>query len=318
MKFPLSILDDKPVDVFGFGTNAVDILISVPRFPSFASKVELTGYERLAGGEVASTLVGLQRLGMRTAYAGAFGDDEAGTFGYRSLEREGVDLECSRTIAGAATQIAFIIVDENSGERTVIWKRDPKLALNADDAPFDALSRCRILHMTPHDTQACIALAREARRLDVPTSLDIDSMPDGVDELLPLVDILIVSQEFPQQMFGDVDTETGLARLRSRFGTPLVAVTLGGKGSVVLCGNELIRTEGFGVPGGCRDTTGAGDAFRSGFLYGILRGETIEKSAIYANAVAALKCRAIGARTALPSENELNWFLKNGGQLLSE
>ena len=86
-------------------------------------------------------------------------------------------------------------------------------------------------------------------------------------------------------------------------------MTLGEKGSLIYCENEFIETDGFEVPGSCKDTTGAGDAFRSGFLYGLINGETIEQSARTANAVAALKCRQMGARTALPREDELREML---------
>ena len=95
-----------------------------------------------------------------------------------------------------------------------------------------------------------------------------------------------------------------------RFGCPIVGVTLGEAGSLLLCDGEFIETPGFAVPGGCRDTTGAGDAFRVGLLYGLLKGESIEESARLANAVAALKCRQVGARTALPDESELRSLLK--------
>ena len=123
MKFPFFIPTDRDVDVFGFGTNAVDFLIRVPHFPAFTSKVELTDYSQAAGGEIASTMVGLARLGMRTAYIGRFGDDEAGDFGIKTLIDEGIDVRYAERVTGARTQIAFILIDEASGERTVIWKR---------------------------------------------------------------------------------------------------------------------------------------------------------------------------------------------------
>ena len=82
-------------------------------------------------------------------------------------------------------------------------------------------------------------------------------------------------------------------------------MTLGAKGSLILCENEFIETGGYAVPNGCKDTTGAGDAFRVGLLYGLIKGETVETSARMANAVAALKCRELGARTALPNRDEL-------------
>src|SRR5690606_21467617 len=98
---------------------------------------------------------------------------------------------------------------------------------------------------------------------------------------------------------------------QERFGCRVAGVTLGSYGSLLLCEDTFIESKGYEVPGGCRDTTGAGDSFRVGLLYGLLRGAPIEEGAKFANAVAALKCRAVGARTALPTENELHEFLRS-------
>lgn len=305
---------DKKFDVVGFGTNAVDFLIEVPSYPQFNSKIELSNYTQLAGGEAASTMVGLQRLGLSTAYAGRFGDDPAAEIGIRSLEDEGVDTSFAERIGGAATQIAFIIVDEASGERTVIWKRDKKLAYSTQDAPLDAARQCRVLHVTPHDTAACIAMARAAREAGAYVSIDIDNIFDGIDQLLPLVDIFASSADFPERLTGIASLESSLSELSKTYGFKVACATLGESGSILLTNGEFIRTEGFAVPGGCVDTTGAGDAFRAGLLFGILSGMPIELAADAANAVAALKCRRLGARTALPTENELLTALKSAGR----
>jgi sugar/nucleoside kinase (ribokinase family) len=310
MHLPVRILTDREFDVLGFGTNAVDYLITVPNFPEFASKVELNEYVRAAGGEIASTMVGMQRLGARTSYAGRFGNDDAGRFGLSSLQDEGVDLALSRRVDGAATQIAFIVIDERSGERTVIWKRDARLSVPANEAPVDAVSRCGILHMTPHDTAACIRLAESARKAGTVVSLDIDNVFDGIEVLLPLVDILITSSEFPKKLLGMSDTKEALTAIQERYRNALVGMTLGERGSAVYCAGEYFESPGFAVPGGCKDTTGAGDAFRTGLLYGLLRNEPVEVAAEIANSVAALKCRKVGARTALPLGAELEAFLK--------
>ena len=309
MRFPLNIPAKAAFDVLGFGTNAVDFLITVPEYPNFGSKVELRSYVREAGGEIATTMVGLQRLGMRTSYAGRFGDDDAGRFGLKTLEDENVDLEFSEVIAGAETQIAFIVIDEKTGERTVIWKRDEKLRVGQNDAPLAAIEKCRLLHLTPHDTEACIRLASYARALGVPVSVDIDNVFDGIERLFPLVDILIAGAEFPQKFLGIDDPKQALESLASKYQNALLGVTLAAHGSILLCAGELIETDGFAVPGGCKDTTGAGDAFRVGLLFGLLQGEPVEVAARMANAVAALKCRQLGARTALPTDAELTSFM---------
>lgn len=310
MKIPFRLPEKRQFDVVGFGTNAVDYLIVVPEYPAFNSKIQLSGYVQAAGGEAATTMVGLQRLGLKTAYLGRFGADEEGAFGLRSLTEEGVDIRYAETIAGARTQIAFIVIDERSGERTIIWNRDELLAYDEKDAPIDAAALGKVLHFTPHDTKACLRMARAAKENGAIVSIDIDNVFEGVEELLPFVDILISAAEFPEKLVGIKDQKKSLREIKSRFGCKIVGMTLGAGGSMLLCENEFVETEGFAVPGGCKDTTGAGDSFRAGLLYGLLNGETVETSARMANAVAALKCRALGARTALPKKLELNDFLK--------
>lgn len=310
MQFPFKLSAGRQFDVIGFGTNAVDYLIVVPEYPLFNSKIQLSGYVQAAGGEAATTMVGLQRLGLKTAYVGHFGADEEGAYGLRSLTEEGVDVRFAEQIAGARTQIAFIVIDERSGERTVIWNRDKLLAYDEKDAPVDAAALGKVLHFTPHDIMACLRMAQAAKENGTIVSIDIDNVFEGVNELLPLVDILISSAEFPEKLIGIKDKKESLREIKSRFGCKIVGMTLGEAGSLLFCENEFIETKGFAVPGGCKDTTGAGDSFRVGLLYGLLKGETVENAAKMANAVAALKCRALGARTALPKERELMEFLK--------
>lgn len=306
MQFPFSVLEKTDFDAVGFGTNAVDFLIRVPEYPAYASKIELADYIQAAGGEVATTMSGLQRLGMKTAYAGRFGDDDAGSFGIETLRKEGVDVRFAEVVTGASTQIAFIVIDIRSGERTVIWKRDAKLSYTPDEADLNLVNSTKILHMTPHDAYACTRLAEAAQEAGTIVSLDIDNIFDGVEDLLRRTDILIASTELAEKMFGVTGAKAALKEFQSRYGSAIVGVTLGEKGSLLLCNDTFIETEGYAVPGGCMDTTGAGDAFRVGLLYGLLTGESVEVSAKMANAAAALKCREIGARTALPNKDELN------------
>ncbi len=305
MQFPFKVLENKKFDVVGFGTNAVDYLIQVPEYPVFNSKIELDEYSEMAGGEIASTMVGLRRLGKNTAYVGRFGTDAAGDFGLQTLIDENVNVEFAEQIAGAQTQIAFILIDKKSGERTVIWKRDAKLAFAPEETPIELMKETKIFHATPHDALACAKMAQAARANGAIVSIDIDNIFAGLLEMIPLVDVFLASAEFPERLLGIKDRKDALREINARFGCPIVGMTLGENGSLVFCAGEFVETPGYAVPNGCKDTTGAGDAFRVGFLYGLLNGETIETAAQMANAVAALKCRAVGARTALPNKTEL-------------
>lgn len=312
MQFPFSIRPQAEFDAVGFGTNAVDYLIRVPDYPEFNSKVELGDYTIAAGGEIASSMTGLARLGMRCAYAGRFGDDEAGEIGLRSLKDEGVDIAHAEAVAGARTQVAFIIVDEKTGERTVIWKRDERLGYKPNEAPTDLATLGRVLHITPHDGEAALRMAAAAKEAGTVVSADVDNLFDGLNELLRLVDIAIMSAELPSRLVGFDDPRAALHQISRKYGCGITGVTLGRRGSLIYSQNEFIESLGFEVPGGCVDTTGAGDAFRAGFLYGMLSGFSVEKSAACGNGVASLKCRGVGARQTLPSRTELEHII-NGG-----
>ncbi len=107
MRFPFESPNNKEFDAVGFGLNAVDHLIVVPEYPAFDTKTKFIEYERSAGGQTASAMTALQRLGLKTAYAGRFGSDKDGQFGLRTLECEGVNLDYAETIDGASSQVAY-------------------------------------------------------------------------------------------------------------------------------------------------------------------------------------------------------------------
>ena len=293
----------------GFGLNAVDHLIVVPEYPAFDTKVRFTDYQKSAGGQTATAMVALQRLGLKTAYAGRFGSDDAGEFGRRSLADEGVNLDFAEKIAGAHNQVAFIVIDERSGERTIIWDRDERLSYSRDEAPVTIAAKGRVLHIDAHDPPACSAMAQAARAGGTIVTADIDNIYEGLPELLPLIDVLITSAEFPHRLSGIDDVRASLIETKSRYGCPIVGATLGARGAVIYVDGQFMESPAFAVPGGCRDTTGAGDAFHAGFIYGMLREEDLESCLKLGNAVAALKCRRLGGRAALPTVDELKEFM---------
>ena len=315
MRFPFALSDEREFDAVGFGLNAVDHLIVVPAYPAFDTKTRLTTHLQSAGGQAASAMVALKRLGLRTAYAGRFGSDAEGEFGLETLKAEGVDVAFAEVVRDAQNQIAFIIIDARTGERTILWDRDERLAYAAEDAPAAFAARGRVLYLDAHDPPACVRLAREARAAGTIVSADIDNIYEGLPELLPLIDVLISSSEFPRRLTGITDERAALVEMKTRLHeNALAGMTLGARGALVYHDGKFIESPAFPVPGGCRDTTGAGDAFHAGFLYGMLQGETIEACLNMGCAVAALKCRDLGARAALPTAYELNGFLASEGE----
>lgn len=311
MRFPFTLSSGKEFDAAGFGVNAVDHLLVVPEYPNSDSKTRLVRHQQGAGGQTASAIVALQRLGMRTTYAGRFGTDAEGRFGLESLKDEGIDVEFAEAIEGARTQVGYIIIEAKRGERTVIWNRDERLAYTTEDAPVEFAGRARVIHLDSHDPLACALMAREARAAGTIVSADIDNVYEGLPDLLPLIDVLVSSKEFPRLLTGIDDAHAALVEIKARYGCAIVGLTKGGRGATIFCGGEFLETPAFQVPGGCVDTTGAGDAFHGGFLYAMLQGEEIEASMKIGCAVAALGCRVLGARTGLPTRAELDAFLTN-------
>ncbi|MFN2455677.1 MAG: carbohydrate kinase family protein [Pyrinomonadaceae bacterium] len=317
MQFPLPVPAGREFDVVGFGENTIDYLIVAPHFPAFDTKVRFEEYTQTAGGRVASALVGLQRLGLSTAYAGRFGTDAEGSFGLQSLKSEGVNTDFAQHIEGAQTRTSFIVINAHTGERTILWNLDERLTYMAHEAPLGLVKRGRVLHLDATDAAASLAMARAAKQSGTLVSANINQTFNGTGDLLPLVDILITSRDFSLQHTNHTNERAALKELNARYHCPLVCMTRSARDALALCGGEYFETPALPIPDThTTDTTGAGDAFHTGFLYALLRGENIQTTLKLASAIAALKCRELGARRGLPSQIELKKFM--GEQLINE
>src|SRR6185295_8882935 len=144
MDFEIELPAGKPFDAVALGLNATDHLIVVPHYPGFNSKVALLSHTLAAGGQCATAMVALARLGLRTRYIGKVGGDDIGRFQINSIVSEGVTADIS-VVEGAETQTAFIIIAEASGERTILWNRDPAIATRPEDVDRTAVTSGRVL-----------------------------------------------------------------------------------------------------------------------------------------------------------------------------
>ncbi len=300
---------DRPFDVVGFGLNSIDLLTVVAEYPASNTKQRLQRFARLPGGQIATAMATCARLGWRARYIGSFGDDDLGALSKESLTSVGVDITAARTVAGATNQFAVILVDGRSGERTVLWDRDPALTTEPVDVPRDAIVSGRMLIVDCHQTAASAQAARYAREARMPTIIDVEKVRPGIADLLQNIDAIIAAQEFPTALTGHEDPGRALAAMGREFGAAVVTVTLGPEGSLTWCNGREIRTPAFQVD--CVDSTGAGDVFRGAFAAGCFRspeGE-LEDVLTYANAVAALNCRALGSRGGIPTPEEVEQLL---------
>ena len=280
------------VDVVGVGLNATDTFIPVPHFPAPGSKVEFRSANVLPGGQVATAMVACQSWGLRTRYVGKVGDDPAADLHRREFARTGVDAHLP-TSSGCPSQQAFILVDD-SGERTVLWKRDDRLTLKASELRREWVVGARALHLDGHDTAAATQAATWAREAGIPVIADLDELYPGVDALLPLIDFLITSRDIPGRITGESALRKSLPAVQQRFGSRLAAATLGEEGVLAYNGQQFHYAPAFRVR--TIDTTGAGDIFHAGFIYALLQGWPLQRQLDFACAAAALNCTGIGAR----------------------
>lgn len=297
-------------DVVGIGLNATDVVIQVPRYPAFNTKIEFRQAEWQAGGQVATALVVCQRLGLRTKYIGSVGGDEFGRFQLESLRREGLDLTDLRSVANCPNQCAYIIVDESTGERTILWRRDPRLTIDPDSLRAEMLTCGRLVHVDGHDTEAVARAADWARRAGIPVTADVDTIYPGLAHLLANVDYLVNSAEFPSAWTGEADILRALERLRAEFRMRLVGATLGRDGVVALGEEGFLYEPAYEVD--CRDTTGAGDVFHGAFAYGLLAGWPMRHVLEFSCAMAALNCTRLGARGGIASRAEAEALMASG------
>ncbi len=307
--FRLPAAGSRAFDVVGVGENSVDLVAVVAEYPARGSKQRLQRFARHPGGQTATALVACRRLGLRARYVGTFGSDDLGRVSRESLAAESIDLAYARDVPGATNRFALIIVDAQSGQRTVLWDRDPALATAAADVPREAVASGRVLLVDATETAVSTEAARLAREAGVVTVIDVEKVAPRVHELLPHIDAIITAEPFPTALTGQDDLGRALRTIARDFHAPLVCVTLGEGGSLALCGGLELRTPAFRVD--CVDTTGAGDVFRAGFIAACIQSpeSSVEDVLAFANAAAALNCRALGARGALPTVAEIEQLL---------
>ncbi len=208
----------------------------------------------------------------------------------RTLRREGVDIRHVLRAAGSPGHVK--VVDRTTGARTLSPGRHP-------DTPSDRTTWIelptagRLLHVDGIDPEATIQAIRWAREAGMRITMDGERVVPGIEGVWPLVDVVVCNPRFLALVTGRPAIEDGLRAL-AQAGPSRVAVTLGGQGVIGLVEGRVVRAPAFSVP--VVDTNGAGDVFHGAVAFGELRDWPFEWILVFANAVAAMKCRALGGR----------------------
>jgi sulfofructose kinase len=299
----------RPVDVVGVGVNAVDTLIRLPRFPASDSKMEFYESAVMPGGQVASAMIACQKWGLSTRYVGKVGDDEYGESHRKEFADSGVEAHLIRA-SGCASQSSFILVDQTTGDRTVLWKRDTRVALRPEDLRREWITEARALLVDGHDTEAAACAALWAREAKIPVIADLDNLYPGVEALLENVDFIISSKEFPERLTGEKDLLKSLPQIQRIFKNRFTAATLGQGGVLAWDGSSFTYTPAYRID--AIDTTGAGDIFHAAFIHAQLEGLKLEEQLSFSCAAAALNCTESGARGHIASLEEIRKLMHEG------
>ncbi len=297
-------------DVVGVGLNATDTLLLVPQFPPYGGKAPYVDEILSPGGQVASAMVTCAKLGLRTKYIGSVGDDERGQILIESLESWGIDLSHVQRRSDCPNQSAYIVIDQTTGERTILWKRPDCLRIDPEHITPDQICCAKLLHIDGHDTPAVAHAARIARENDVPVTVDVDTIYHGFDRVLPYVDYLIASTNFPTEWTSQRDPFLALELIQKEYGMRVASMTLGPYGAMALYEGKFHYSPAFVVD--CRDTTGAGDVFHGAFGYAVIHGYSLDQALDFSNAMAALNCKKLGAQGGIQGTESALELIEKG------
>jgi sulfofructose kinase len=184
------------------------------------------------------------------------------------------------------------------------------LRLEPESITTEKIVCARMLHIDAHDTPAVARAAEIAHNHHIPVTVDVDTIYHGFDRVLPHVDYLVASSEFPVQWTHERDPFRALEMIQEEYHIPVAAMTLGALGALARTDGRFIYSPAFVV--NCADTTGAGDVFHGAFCYAVLQNMPLRETLEFSNAMAALNCTALGARGRISTIEEARALMFRG------
>ncbi len=299
-------IKDRFPEVYGLGQCSLDYIGIIESYPPADSKCEFAGLVVQGGGPVATALVALSRWGVTCTFVGVIGDDFFGGQIRASLEAEEIDLRGMLIRKGFDSQFAFVAAEPGSGRRTIFWQRPTGLPPGPEELDLDLIRRARVFHTDGMFAEASLEAAKVAREAGVPVVVDAGSLREGMVDLARLSDYFIASSAFARSLVGK-DDPVAACREMSALGPGLVGVTLGKEGYLALDRGRLIRRPAY--PVAAVDTTGCGDVFHAGFIYGVLKGWTTDQSLDWGAWAASRVSLKLGGRAGIPP---LHGWVKSG------
>jgi len=297
-------------DVVGLGVATIDIVTLVDHLPAEEEIEPALDLALQGGGPVATAIVTLARLGARTAMLDAVGEDWRGNLILEDFAAAGVETAYIVRRKACTTATACLFVCHGTGSRTIVFLPGTTPDLTPEELPRPVIEGARFLHLNGRHLEACLQACHWGRRAGVQISFDggADRYRPEMRQLVPLSDICIVARDFAEKYTQEPGVEAQ-ARTLLAEGPRLVAITDGIRGSWVFSRQgPSFHQPAFRVPN-VVDTTGCGDAYHGAFLFGLLKGMDLEKTAALASATAAMNAQHLGGRRGLPALTAVEDFL---------
>jgi len=303
----------RQVDIVGLGEIVLDWVTEIPHFPKPDEKIDALSENYFPGGVTANYLVATARLGGKSGFIGAVGDDSYGDYLIEDFTKEGVDTTYIKKIVDKKTPVNFIFVAK--GEKTIIQSPHMQTTkIEGKDLNEAYIANSKLLHTTIIHQKVTEKAIEIAKKNNVKISIDLESQIalrgwDNLKKVLLNADILLPNKEGAKTITNSNNPEKAAAILVKK-GIPIVIITLGSNGVLITTKEFQKRIPTYTI-NNIVDTTGAGDTFSGAFSLAYwIKGWDLEKSCKYANAAASLKIQKLGARSGMPNETELKEFLK--------
>jgi sugar/nucleoside kinase (ribokinase family) len=297
-------------EVIGLGASTLDVINLVDHYPLAEDVFEAESIAFQGGGPVSTAMVTLARLGVNVAILDTVGDDWVGKVILDEYRREGVSTENIHVMEGRYSPVSTILVG-GDGSRSIVFHRGTTPGFAINDLPVELFRTARILHVNGRYWDTCLAACELARKNHMLVSFDggAGRYLSRFNEIVPYLDICIVARDFANKHAGSTILEDAAQLLLSQ-GPAIVVITDGERGSWIYPSqDEHFHQPAFKLAK-VVDTTGAGDVYHGAFLFGLLQGYGLERTARLASAAAAIKCQSIGGRKGIPDLAELNAFLQ--------
>jgi ribokinase len=296
-------------DVVGFGALNVDKLFKVNRIAAKEEESFITDSAETCGGSAANTAAGLARLGCKVGFIGKVASDREGKMLLEEFQKEGVDAKGVAVAKKGRSGTVMGFVDEN-GERVLYIDPGVNSQVDFNEKIKGYASQTMFLHLTSFLGEESFQTQKkilEAIPEDVRVSFDPGALyaRKGLAALASIVErtfVLMPNAGELELLTGIADHRKGAEAILER-GVKVVAVKLGSRGCYVTDGNQSSHVEAFKVS--VVDTTGAGDAFCAGFLYGLIKHKSLEECGRIGNFVASRCTTKMGARVGLPTLKDL-------------